>query len=291
MAANPSSALQDPGHTLLLQQWLAEMERQGQRGMTPLLGLFQPQSPQAGGPTPGSPAAPVPSQPPSTDASARSQLEGRLFTAQTVTAYQMSARETYDWIRGNDASRQVTATIAEGLKEAAPGTAVPVLLQDGRTAYTHGTNPVQILAKEIELWHPLQQLSAQLSQFQERVNSLAQGFQVQMSVQMGTPRPAMQDALARLEERVDQLTARLDRLTTTDRTAQDTDSSTTAKAPETSWWDRYAARRETHSNGFRLTLEKNHGHALPTQLTALQGRLTALQTPTREPQPEQGRGR
>src|SRR5262249_5854518 len=158
---------------------------------------------------------------------ARDQLEGRLFTAQTVTAYQMSPRETYDWVRGNDPTRQVMATIAEGLKDAAPGKAVPVLLQDGRTAYTHGTNPLQILAKEIELWRPMQRLSAQLSQFQERVNSLAQGFQVQMSVQMGTPRPVMQEALTRLEERIDQLTARLDRLTTTDRTTQETDTSAT----------------------------------------------------------------
>jgi hypothetical protein len=208
MAANPSSALQDPGHALLLQQWLADLDRQGQRGMTPLLGLFQPQSPQAThGPTPGSAAAPGPSQAPTAAASARDQLEGRLFTAWAVTAYQMSPRETYDWVRGNDPTRQVMATIAEGLKDAAPGKAVPVLLQDGRTAYTHGTNPLQILAKEIELWRPMQRLSAQRSQFQERVNSLAQGFQVQMSVLMGTPRPAMQDALTRLEERVDQLTA------------------------------------------------------------------------------------
>jgi hypothetical protein len=203
----------------------------------------------------------------------------------------MSAQETYDWIRGNDASRQVTTTIAEGLKEAAPGKAVPVLLQDGRTAYTHGTNPIQILAKEIELWHPLQRLSAQLSQFQERVNSLAQGFQVQMSLQMGTPRPAMQDALTTLEQRVDQLTARLDRLITTDRTSHDTDAGATATAPATSWWERYTAGRDTHGNGFRLTLEENNGHALPTQLQALQGRLTALQTPAQKHGREQGRGR
>jgi hypothetical protein len=286
MAANPSSALQDPGHTLLLQQWLADMERQGQRGMTPLLGLFQPQSQHA-----GSAAAPMPSHVPSPDASARSQLEGRLFTAQTVTAYQMSPGETYDWVRGNAPTRQVMATIAEGLKEAAPGKAVPVLLQDGRTAYTHGTNPMQILAKEIELWRPMQRLSAQLSQFQERVNSLAQGFQVQMSIQMGRPASAMQDALTRLEERVDQLTARMDRLTTTDRTSQDTDAGVTATVPATSWWERYSAGRDTHGHGFRLTLEEHNGHALPTQLQALQGRLTALQTPVKETQQGQGRGR
>jgi hypothetical protein len=184
----------------------------------------------------------------------------------------MSARETYDWVRGNNTSRQVTATIAEGLKEAAPGKAVPVLLEDGRTAYTHGTNPVQILAKEIELWHPLQRMSAQLSQFQERVNSLAQGFQVQMSVQMGTPRPAMQDALTRLEERVDQLTARLDRLTTTERTAQDTEAST----PSTS----------------RLVGVNGHRQApLDTQMDALQSRLNGLRTSTPAHHQEQGRGR
>jgi hypothetical protein len=273
MAANPSSALQDPGHALLLQQWLADMERQGQRGMTPLLSLFpSPGHPTAQAATPGSAAAPVPGQAPTADASARRPLEGQLFTTQTVTAYQMSPGETYDWIRGNEPSRQVTATIAEGLKEAAPGKAVPVLLQDGRTAYTHGTNPVQILAKEIELWRPMQRLSAQLSQFQERVNSLAQGFQVQMSLQMGCPPSTMQDALTRLEDRVDHLTARLDRLTTTDRTSQESEVEVAA------------GRRLVGVNGHTK-------ETLPTQMEALQSRLNGLRTPTQETQQGQGRGR
>jgi hypothetical protein len=291
--AHQTSALQDSAHTLLLQQWLADLDRQGRPGMLPLFEMFRPQGRQAAHePIPGSTAPPLPSQAPSPAPSARTQLEGRLFEATTVTAYQMSARESYDWVRGNDPSRQVTATIAEGLKEVASGKAVPVLLEDGRTAYTHGTNPVQILAKEIELWHPLQRMSAQLSQLQDRLSTLSQGFQVQMSVQVGTPRDAMQDTLTTLEQRVDQLTSRLDSLTATGHTARDTEAGEPPGTPATSWWERYTAGRDTHGNGFRLTLEDSpqNGHALPAQLQALQGRLTALQTPTAAQQREQGRG-
>jgi hypothetical protein len=290
MAANPhpapqASALQDPGHALLLQQWLADLDRQGQRGMTPLLGLFQPQGRQdAPNTIPGSAAPPLPSQTPSPPPSARTPLEGRLFAATTVTAYQMSARESYDWVRGDGPSRMVTATIAEGLREAAPGKAVPVLLEDGRTAYTHGTNPVQILRKEWELWHPLQRMSAQLSQLQDRVSALTQGFQVQMSVQVGTPRDTLQTALTTLEQRVDQLTSRLDRLTSTGHTHRD------AEAGEL-----VTAGPARPSNGSRVSLSLDHapknGHALPAQVEALQGRLTALQTPAVAQQQEQGRGR
>ena len=125
MAANPSSALQEPGHAPA-PPVAGRHGAPGDRGLTPMLSLFpSPGHPTVQAASPGSAAAPAPLPGTELRRLCPESAGGAPFTAQTVTAYQMSPRETYDWIRGNDTSRQVTATIAEGLKRRPPAKPSP----------------------------------------------------------------------------------------------------------------------------------------------------------------------
>lgn len=197
---------------LMLQHQLAEIHHQGSLGLAPLLDVLYPDgmlaaqyTPSGQGPAaqrtgPAQVSVEEPSQ-------SSSRLEGTLFRTSTVTAYQMSAEESTAWARGNQDTRNVTATVATGLREAAGSRAVPVLLNDGRWAYTHGSNPLQIMAEEFRHWHPLQGFAAQMGQLRERLSDLSSGVQVQFSMQLGNPSATVQASLKTLEQRVDQLTS------------------------------------------------------------------------------------
>jgi hypothetical protein len=191
---------------LLLQQQLAETHRQGSLGLAPTLEVLHPdgtlaaqytiQTP-AQGPSP-SPVeqAPSPSQvqvpSPARDLG---RAEGTLLETSTITAYRMSANESAAWSRGEHEARMVEANIGDALKDVTTSQPVAVLLDDGRAVYTHGGTMLQTMSEAISL-------------LRDRLSALASGVQVHMdfSVQLGTPRGTVQDAVGALQQRANQLT-------------------------------------------------------------------------------------
>jgi hypothetical protein len=93
-----------------------------------------------------------------------------------ITAYRMSAEESYQWIQGNNATREVEGRIAERLDEVQAPRHVPVLLQDGRHAYTTGGE------------RPLQTLLGAMREVRERLlalrDALAQGVDITVSLRL-----------------------------------------------------------------------------------------------------------
>jgi hypothetical protein len=102
--------------------------------------------------------------------------EGTLVEQTVVTAYRMSPEESYKWIQGDGATREVEDRIAERLDEAQAPRHVPVLLQDGRHAYTTGGE------------RPLQTLLGAMSEVRERLlalrDALAQGVDITVSLRL-----------------------------------------------------------------------------------------------------------
>jgi len=213
-----------------LQQQMAEVHRQGSLGLAPYLDVWHPDGilaaqhaalmpPPAQAPTvaatPTRQAEAAQDVPRATEPSAsvaRAQLDGRLVEATTVTAYQMSPTESAAWAQGAHDTRQVSAKIGAGLQDAVPGRAVPILMSDGRWAYTHGSNAVQILAEELRHVHPLQAFSAKMGRLREQLGDLSSGVRLDVSVQVGAPASSLQASMKTLEEKVDALVSWRDSL-------------------------------------------------------------------------------
>jgi hypothetical protein len=123
------------------------------------------------------------------------RAEGTLIETSTVTAYRMSANESAAWSRGDHEARMVEANIGDALKDVGTHQPVAVLLDDGRAMYTHGSSLVQDMTTALGL-------------LRDRLSALASGVQVHLdvSVQLGKPQTATQDALGALQQQADQLT-------------------------------------------------------------------------------------
>jgi hypothetical protein len=186
---------------LLLQQQLAEAHRQGSLGFARDLDVFHPDGILAAQYT----AYEAPQVPPQAPALSQVQVpapvrdlgrtEGTLIETPMITAYQMSARESAAWSRGEHEARMVEANIGDALKDVTTSQPVAVLLDDGRAVYTRGDNVLQTMTDALGV-------------LRDRLSALASGVQVHMdvSVQLGTPRGASQDTIGALQQRADQLT-------------------------------------------------------------------------------------
>jgi hypothetical protein len=191
---------------LALQQQLAELHRQGSLGFASFLEVFHPDGILAAQHTAPAPQQ-APSSPPVVQVPSPSQVqvpspardlgraEGTLLETSTITAYRMSANESAAWSRGEHEARMVEANIGDALKEVTTSQPVAVLLDDGRAAYTHGGTMLQTMSEAISL-------------LRDRLSALASGVQVHLdfSVQLGTPRGTVQDAVGALQQRANQLT-------------------------------------------------------------------------------------
>jgi hypothetical protein len=199
---------------LAFQYQLAELHRQGSLGLMPILDVLHPDGILAAqhlayGPTEVQTTAQSMSSVASSQAqdTVQSQMsipspvrdlgraEGSLIETSTVTAYQMSARESAAWSRGDHEARMVEANIGDALKDVTTSQPVAVLLDDGRAVYTRGDNVLQTMTDALGV-------------LRDQLSALASGVQVHMdvSVQLGTPRGASQDTIGALQQRADQLT-------------------------------------------------------------------------------------
>jgi hypothetical protein len=95
---------------------------------------------------------------------------GTIEATEVVTAYRMSAEESALWAQGDGVTRAVERTIADRLEEAQAPRAVPVLLQDGRHAYTTGGE------------RPLQTLLGAMSEVRERLLALREALHHQIDI-------------------------------------------------------------------------------------------------------------
>jgi hypothetical protein len=106
------------------------------------------------------------------------QGEGTFRETPLVTAYVMSPDESRAWSQGDHPTREVEQAIAERLAKRPSLRHVPVMLDDGRTMYTHGGE------------RPLQTLMAGIQHLSERLMTLKGMLQSQH-----------QQTLAQLRER------------------------------------------------------------------------------------------
>ena len=118
-----------------------------------------------------------------------------MIETSTVTAYQMSAKESAAWSRGDHEARMVEANIGDALKDVTTTQAVPVLIDDGRAVYTHGGTIFQTMTEALGL-------------LQDRLDGLSRGLEVHMDSRsaLGPQPDTMQTSVATLQDRVDQLT-------------------------------------------------------------------------------------
>jgi hypothetical protein len=192
-----------------LQHQLAEMQRQGGFTLAPFLDVVHPDgilaaqfaAPGADGVADAQQALPSAS---TASPAVRAPAEGTLTSR--VTGYHMSAEESADWKQGGTSTQAVRATIGAHLDGATGGRGVPVYLDDGRWAYTHGPKVWQTVQAEVGTMLPVATVRDQMRALGERFAALREGMDVSLHVSIGrgTQTP-MQESLKALEQRVEQL--------------------------------------------------------------------------------------